>query len=161
MGTLEKILKNQWTILAALAIGIIIGIYAPGLAEAINPFGKVYFNLFIMCCSIMLPAIIIASIGKIVMNKRSSTFIIKIFVTLFLTFVAVSVLSIVSSFIVSPITKPDFDVVKSMGKLMVNNSLTQEQKANTKSDILKEFYFIHTIDTDNDQEKKNRVYSIS
>ncbi len=151
MKRLKYILSSYWTIIISLALGVIIGVYAPVVTKAIEPFGEIYFKLIEMCCTIMLPIIIISSIGKIIISKDSSGFIIKIFITLFLTFSAISGVSILSTFIISPITAPTAETTKNLGKLIINSG--ENHNIEDKS-ILKNYYFIKELDTEKEVKKK-------
>lgn len=152
---IKTILTNQWVVISSLVIGGIVGIYLPGIAVAIEPIGKIYVKLLIMCCTIMLPAIIISSIGKISTGKGSVSYVIKIFSALVLTFFAISIISIAASYIVSPITSPDNTTRKSMGKLIVKN---ESKSIDGKRDALKPFYFIHKIYSDDNRTEETKGF---
>ena len=152
MEKIKRILSSYWTIIISLVLGVIIGIYAPVVTKTLEPFGEIYFKLIEMCCTIMLPVIIISSIGKIIISKDSSGFIIKIFITLFLTFAAISGVSILSTFIVSPITAPTVETTRNLGKLIINRE--ENHNIEDKS-ILKNYYFIRELDTEKEVKKKD------
>lgn len=152
MKKIKRILGSYWTIIISLILGVIIGIYGPAVAKTIEPFGEIYFKLIEMCCTIILPVIVISSIGKIIISKDSSGFIIKIFITLFLTFAVISGVSILSAFIVSPITAPTSDTTKNLGKLIINS---QKNDKLENTDALKSYYFIRELDTEKEVQKKD------
>lgn len=152
MKIIKRILSSYWTIIISLALGVMIGIYAPVTTKMIEPFGEVYFKLIEMCCTIMLPVIIISSIGKIIISKDSSGFIIKIFITLFLTFAAISGIGVLSTFIVSPVTAPTVETTRNLGKLIINS----EKKHNIEDKSpLENYYFIRELDTEKEVKKKD------
>lgn len=152
MERIKRFLSSFWTIIFSLALGVVIGIYAPGIATACESFGEIYFKLIELCCTIMLPVIIISSIGKIIISKGSSGYVYKILIALFLTFAVISGISILSSIIVSPITAPTSETTKSLGKLIINS---QEKHQDEPIDVLKSYYFIREIDTDKEIQKKD------
>lgn len=152
MERIKHILGSFWTIILSLILGVVIGIYAPGIARACEPFGDIYFKLIEMACTIMLPIIIISSIGKIVISEGSSGFVYKILIALFLTFATISGISILSSIIVSPITAPTSETTKSLGKLIISS---QEKNQDEPVDVLKSYYFIREIDTEKEVQKKD------
>jgi Na+/H+-dicarboxylate symporter len=109
-----------------------------------------------MCVTIMLPVIIISSIAKIITSEGSRKFIFKIFVSLFLTFIIVSAVSIISSFLVSPITAPNFETTKNIGRLMIIGEEKEKDNPNKESKYaLEGYYFIREIDTEKEDVKNS------
>lgn len=153
MEKLKKFLTNQWVVIFSLIAGGLVGIYLPDFAMAIKPIGKIYVKLLVMCCTIMLPAIIISSIGKISTRNGSASYVIKIFSALVLTFLLISVISIAASYMVSPITAPNNETVKSMGRLIMKN---ESKPIHGKRDALKAFYFVHKIYSDDNKVEETR-----
>lgn len=153
MDKLKKFLTNQWVIILSLIGGVFVGIYLPNIALTIEPIGKIYVKLLIMCCTIMLPAIIVSSIGKISTHNGSASYVVKIFSALVLTFFAISIISIAASYMVSPITAPNNETVKSMGKLIIKN---EAKTIGGKRDALKPFYFVHKIHSDDNKVEESR-----
>lgn len=152
MEKIKRFLSSFWTIIFSLALGVVIGIKAPAIAQSLEPFGEIYFKLIELCCTIMLPVIIISSIAKIIISKDESKFVYKIFITLFLTFAVLSGISIVSSFVVTPISAPDDETTISLGKLIINS---QEKNEDEEKDVLKSYYFIRELDTEKEVQKKD------
>ena len=153
MEKIKKILTNQWVIISSLILGVLVGIYLPDFALYIEPVGKIYIKLLIMCCTIMLPAIIVSSIGKISTGGGTASYVVKIFSALVLTFFAISIISIVASYIFSPITAPNNETRKSMGRLIMKN---ESKPIEGKRDALKPFYFVHKIYSDGSKLEETR-----
>jgi len=150
MEKLKEILTNHWTIIISIFIGIIIGVKFPNLATTIDPFGKIYIKLSLMCCSIMLPFIIISSIGSIMVDANAQKIILKILIGLLLNCLFIAFLSICGALIISPIFAPNFETQKAVGKLLIAaNEKTTE--ANNKN-ALSGYHFIRELNT-----KKNNV----
>ena len=145
MERLKAFLGNHWTIISSLAIGVLVGVYAPGIGKLLKPAGDIYFNLIVLCCTIMLPIIITTSIGRVIIAMHSAGFIARIFIGLFCTFGAVAMISIVAAYLVSPITAPNSATVKAMGKLMVS---AHKHAPTLNDDALQGYYFIHELDTE-------------
>lgn len=71
MKSALQILKNPWTILASIAIGVLLGVVAKDFSKLLDPFGKMYLYFLQMCVIPILISAIISSLGNLIKTQHA------------------------------------------------------------------------------------------
>ena len=102
---MKKILKNYLfpiTVLIAIIIGTLIGVYAPNFAKAIKPFGDIFLNLMFTIVVPLVFVTIASSIANMVDLRRLGKIMGRMFAVFFVTCAISAVVMLVATLIYDP-----------------------------------------------------------
>ncbi|MEM9539438.1 MAG: cation:dicarboxylase symporter family transporter [Cyanobacteria bacterium P01_E01_bin.42] len=117
-----SLLQNSWLLIAALTVGLIIGIQRPELGQQIAPVGHLYLSLLKMCVLPILISGIILSIARLIYQSNSKQYAWQILKTFLLMLGTVSIGGALATSILEPGRRLNSDTLRNLGILIDNAS---------------------------------------
>ena len=72
---LGNLLTNGSTVFASIGLGVVIGIYRPGLATALAPYGAIYLALIKMCVLPLMMVALVSSLGQLLYSGHAERYV--------------------------------------------------------------------------------------
>ena len=116
------LLQNSWLSIAALTLGIAIGIQRPEWGQNLAPVGRLYLSLLKMCVLPILISGIILSIARLISQSKSRIYAWKIVKTFLLILSTISIGGALAASILEPGRQLDSDTLRNLGILIDNAS---------------------------------------
>ncbi len=121
---IKKILLNHWTILIAMTLGMLFGIFLPKSAQKLNFFGEIYLEMLqITVIPIMMTALI-CGFYNIFHNSDSLYYLKKLSFFYFTLIILTAALSFGLSFIISPGSNLSKDTIELLNNGLGNTELS-------------------------------------
>lgn len=120
------ILGSPWTIIAAIILGVFLGMNNKGLAQDTAIVGTLYLNLFKMCVLPILTSGIIASLGRLMQRHDAAEYIKKILVVFSLSLIILSSVSVTFSMAMGPGKNLDTLALDALGVLVEKEGVDLE-----------------------------------
>ncbi len=123
-------LKSPITILVAIALGVVSGLFLKNFSIKIIPFGSIYLSLLKMTIYPILMLAVITSIGKLFSNPSAKKYILRIIAFSLIFLFAVGAIGIITSLIIKPGKGLSKEAQIVLGKTL--NKAEEEQKVDVK-----------------------------
>lgn len=124
--TLFAILRNPWTIIVSVVIGVMIGLGNKDLALAIAPLGDLYLVLLKMCVLPILLSAIAMSIGRLMTSHDAQRYVKRILMVFPAGLVLVSILGTAIAAIAGPGRNLPKSVLDTLGVLVNESAIDLE-----------------------------------
>ncbi|TVU54166.1 MAG: dicarboxylate/amino acid:cation symporter [Arthrospira sp. PLM2.Bin9] len=144
---LVKSLKNPWSIVPAILLGVYIGIVHQDIALLLTPFGDLYLILLKMCVLPLLFSAITMSVGKLISSHEANKYVKRILIVFSLSLLGVSIIGATVAFLTNPggnledSTLAALGVVVNTSELDFEVSLTGPMPETTEKSLLISFLF--------------------
>ncbi len=119
-------LRSPWAILISVILGIYLGSFHHGIAEAIAPVGDLYLGLLKMCVLPILLSAITTSIGRLMSTHDASQYIKRILIVFPLGLVLVSSISVLMAALFGPGRNLSESTLATLGVVVNNSSIDLE-----------------------------------
>ncbi|TRW90365.1 dicarboxylate/amino acid:cation symporter [Candidatus Methylobacter oryzae] len=112
------VLRNGWTVLIAVIIGIYIGLFKHEYIVYVAPIGKIYLDILKMCILPILVTAISLSIARLVLAKENHTYIGKMLIIFIMSVVVSGFLGVIIGIIGQPGAGYDKAALASLGSIV-------------------------------------------
>ncbi|MEB3884923.1 dicarboxylate/amino acid:cation symporter [Lyngbya sp. CCY1209] len=116
-----KIVRNPWSIVPAILIGLYLGIFQKDIALLLTPFGTLYLTLLKMCVLPLLFSAITMSVGKLIGSHEANKYVKRILIVFGMGLVGVSAIGAVVAIGTNPGGNLDDSTLTALG-VIVNTS---------------------------------------
>ncbi len=113
-----KVLRNGWTVLIAVSIGIYIGLFKHEYVAYVAPVGKIYLDILKMCILPILVTAISVSIARLMLAKEDNTYIGRMLIIFAMSVVVSGFLGVVTGIIGQPGSGYDKAALASLGSIV-------------------------------------------
>lgn len=120
---LKRWILSPWTTAAAVLLGVVLGLKAPGLALGLKPVGDLYLALLQMCAMPLVVCGVVASIGKILIDGHSQRYLGRLVLVIVVGLFATAVIAVVSGYLVQPGSGLSQDASKTLGRLLSSSEM--------------------------------------
>jgi proton glutamate symport protein len=118
MSRVGALLKNPWTILLSIALGVVFGLWAKDAALLLAPLGEMYLFLIQMCVMPILVTAVVSSLANIIKNKEAKKYLGKTLLVFAATLVFLSLAGAVTGVLGQPGNGLDGATKKTLGQII-------------------------------------------
>ncbi len=126
-----QFLRNPWVNLAAVVIGIFMGVYFTQTTQFLAPFGRLYIALLQMCVLPIITTAITVSVGKLFLSGKSRHYIGKLIIVFSVGIIMSSSIGTAIALIGQPGSNLTMETRKVLGEIFVNSEMGQDKSQET------------------------------
>lgn len=128
--SLIKILRNPWSIVPGILLGLYLGIFQKDISLILTPYGNLYLELLKMCVLPLLFSAITMSVGRLISSNEASEYVKRILIVFSIGLVGVSTIGALVTVFTNPGGNLDDSSLTALGVIVNKSELDLEISLN-------------------------------